>query len=416
MDAAFHFEVVASALHTDVNRAIGPVHRQLLQLDGVGGSAAVDPDHGFVTVVATGGTEQRIVEIWAQRQMVTGSEPALLIAHRNDNALPAALEALARIRQAGGSGHIVMAENPADVVAAIRDQITYHRLRQLRIGIVGRPSDWLVASLPSAEAVHRRWGPTLVDVEPLTVSDRPNVEMVGRLAERWAGMDRSGQVGAAVLEKAAACYSPLMDLVAAHDLDAITVRCFDLISEADTTACVALAEINDRARNERGVHLIAGCEGDIASAMAMVWLRHLLGATSWMANPASIDVPRGEIDLAHCTIAPSLVDDLELTTHFESGTGVGIAGRMPRQPVTLVRLGGVELERAWITDGDLVATGHEVHRCRTQVTVAVPPDRAAELMRDPLGNHLTLVPGHHGRRLQDWWDRFIDVGSAARVG
>ena len=37
-------------------------------------------------------------------------------------------------------------------------------------------------------------------------------------------------------------------------------------------------------------------------------------------------VDAGELLLAHCTVAPSMFDDVELHTHFESGLGIGIRG------------------------------------------------------------------------------------------
>jgi L-fucose isomerase-like protein len=107
--------------------------------------------------------------------------------------------------------------------------------------------------------------------------------------------------------------------------------------------------------------------------------------------------------LAHCTIAPSLVEDLHLHTHFESGIGVGISGTIPAGPVTLVRLGGVGLERRWLADAEVVGTGEDPDLCRTQATVRLDPAQVAELLEAPLGNHVVLVPGHHAARLDRWW-------------
>lgn len=46
----------------------------------------------------------------------------------------------------------------------------WHQLHSARIGLVGTPSSWLVASLPSSAAVKAAWGPSLVDV-PIEVID-----------------------------------------------------------------------------------------------------------------------------------------------------------------------------------------------------------------------------------------------------
>ena len=46
----------------------------------------------------------------------------------------------------------------ADLVDAVHDLTVWHRVRTARIGLLGEPSDWLVASTPDREGVHRRWG------------------------------------------------------------------------------------------------------------------------------------------------------------------------------------------------------------------------------------------------------------------
>ncbi len=107
--------------------------------------------------------------------------------------------------------------------------------------------------------------------------------------------------------------------------------------------------------------------------------------------------------LAHCTIAPSLAEDLHLHTHFESGIGVGIRGTIPSGPVTLVRLGGRGLEQRWLADAEVIGSGDSPDLCRTQATLRLEPARVAELLDAPLGNHLVLAPGHHAERLERWW-------------
>jgi L-fucose isomerase-like protein len=81
------------------------------------------------------------------------------------------------------------------------------------------------------------------------------------------------------LEDAVRVYLALKEVVAEHELDALTVRCFDLVLELETTGCFALAQLTDEA-------IIAGCEGDLVSTVGLLWAHELLGETPWMANPA----------------------------------------------------------------------------------------------------------------------------------
>jgi L-fucose isomerase-like protein len=122
-----------------------------------------------------------------------------------------------------------------------------------------------------------------------------------------------------------------------------------------------------------------------------------------MANPASIDEERDQVLLAHCTVAPSLVQDIELHTHFESGIGVGLRGRFAPGPVTLMRLGGDALERCWMAEGEVIRAGDADDVCRTQVVVQLAEGATAPLLDDPLGNHLVMFHGHHRRRFERWW-------------
>lgn len=403
MSGRFHYEVVSSGIHdrTHMAELTTALSTHLWEIGGVGSPATADFTIPYAVVVGTGGSEQMIVDRWEQRQRGNPGEPALVIAHRADNSLPAALEAVAGIRQEGGRGRIVMIERLAEVAAAVREHEAALALRRSRLGLIGPPSDWLVGSRPSAAVVRDRWGPTLVPIDLPEGSAVSPTEASVELGRRWADRDTDVRVERSEVDRAAALHRPLAELMSSQGLDAITVRCFDLLTAAETSGCVALAELNTAGS-------VAGCEGDVPSAIAMMLVRELFGVASWMANPAWIDVHSGEIELAHCTVAPSLVEDLSLDTHFESGIGVGISGRFRHQPVTLLRIGGAELDEIWATDGEIVASGSSAHLCRTQATVLVPPERAGELLERPLGNHLVMLPGEHSAQLLRWWGLFID--------
>ena len=70
----------------------------------------------------------------------------------------------------------------------------------------------------------------------------------------------------------------------------------------------------------------------------MLWVKELLGTASWMANPSQPDPATGLLRLAHCTVPGRLVTSWELRSHFESGSGVALAGDLTAGPVTILRL------------------------------------------------------------------------------
>jgi L-fucose isomerase-like protein len=405
----FGYSVVASSLHDAqaVASLTAPVRALLEELGGAGVDAGGSGEGSApnVFVVATGGTERLLLGSIAERRVTHPAEPTVLVAHRAHNSLPAALETLAAIQQSGGRGRIVSLTDDVETDRDVLDEVigdleAIAAMHSARLGVVGGPSSWLVASSPEPEVVRRRWGPEVVTVEPTRMIEltRTPVTPTGVLAERFtkvADPVRS-TVDRQAVDDAMGVRSALLDVLDNDELDAVTVRCFDLLGDPGTSGCLALASLNDDG-------IVAGCEGDVPSALAMLWVRHLLGRPTWMANPATLDVERNELVLAHCTVAPSMVESWSLDTHFESGMGVGISGQFAAQPITLIRVGGADLEQCWIAEGDIISTGDDADLCRTQVTIALSTGHVGDLLTHPLGNHLVLAAGHHERRLRSWW-------------
>lgn len=361
----------------------------------------------LVVFVATGGTERLILE---SAGFDDAREPALLVAHPGHNSLPAAMEVLARLQQLGIRGQLHYLRGPGDtdglrsLTEALRDLRVRRALIESRIGLVGEPSDWLVASSPTVETVRTVWGPTVVPVPLETILAEPDQE-TGLRGEELARDFRAGaealvEPAEADLPAAARVHALLRGVVEAARLDAVAVRCFDLVLRKRTTGCLALAQLNDEG-------IIAGCEGDLVATVAMLWVQRMTGTSSWMANPSRIDLDRGILSLAHCTVPRSVSGAYRLRSHFESGLGVGIQGTMPTGPVTLVRIGGARMERLRAIDGVLLRNTDHPDLCRTQVEVEVGRAALRELLAEPLGNHLVVVAGHHATALRRWHGTMI---------
>ncbi len=359
-------------------------------------------------LVATGGTEQVILDVWADRSRKSPGQALFLIAHPGNNSLPAALEVLARLQQDDAQGRIFYLHGPDDaaglreIADSVHDIEVRRALQRARIGLVGTPSDWLVASSPDPSTIRAAWGPTVVPVE---------MEEVAKALEAVHDADLEPPVGAFIAGAAEVCeptpadirevarvYLALKRIVAVHDLDALTVRCFDFVQQQQTTGCFGLAQLTDEG-------IIAGCEGDLVSTVGLLWAHRLLGVTPWMANSAQLDPARNALWLAHCTIPRTLVGRYRLRSHFESGLGVGIQGALTPGPVTLLRIGGKAMDRLWLAEGEILRSGDAENLCRTQADIRLTQGgTVTDLLTAPLGNHLVLVPGHHLDRLQRWWE------------
>jgi len=379
---------VASGLHEKgaLEEALAG-YRELLA--GAGGR---EGEGGGVFWVQTGGVENKVLEAWR----AGGGGMALLLAHPRHNSLAAALEALARIRQEGGRGRVCFLRSPEDrataeeLGAAVRAAQATAALRRDVFGRLGESSDWLVASSTPPEVVEARFGckAKAVPIAALTEAYRAEGDLEEDAPEwaLWEGATRKEGVSREVFAESARMARALRKVVKDEGLSGLTVRCFDLLGSDRVTGCLALAMLADEG-------IAAGCEGDMASMVALRWMRHLTGQAGWMANPAELDPVSGVALLAHCTVPLGMVERYAFKTHFESGVGLGIDGVFGTGPVTLVRLGGETLGECRVAEGELAGNTHEEGLCRTQARLKLAPEVVRDWLARPLGNHVTMVRG-----------------------
>ncbi|MDY5024596.1 MAG: hypothetical protein SPF00_05745 [Candidatus Egerieousia sp.] len=266
------------------------------------------------------------------------------------------------------------------------------------IGLIGEASPWLIASGIDKEALSERCGVSFKEISIGTLADKylgyrelwkNHTLSAGARAELDEVLCRfscslEGDRTTEDLSDAAIMYLALASICKEEHLDAVTVKCFDLLSSCKTTACLALALLNDNG-------IIAGCEGDIPSICTMLAIYKALGRPSFMANPASIDSDNLSIDFAHCTIPTVMVESCTLPSHFESGIGIGINGEVPLGNYTLCKLSGKTLERSLICNGRLVKGEYLSNRCRTQVRFIFESKAEFDAFcKARVGNHIIL--------------------------
>lgn len=400
--APVSFSVVAvqSGLLADDELAgvVQPWRQAIARVGGkLADPGALDLREPVMILLATGGTERRVLDLMTRRHEAVGREPVCLVAHPGNNSLPAALEVLARLQQTGSAGRIFLLRSPDDeqglarLAAGVADLGTWHAMRRARIGTVGEPSDWLVASAPQPEVVTGRWGPQVLRLpleELLARLPKVTGEPADSMAREWAQEATSGDDAppAGELAKAAAVWATLRALVAEHRLDAVAVRCFDLLKAAGVTGCLALAQLADEG-------IVAGCEGDLCATLGMLLARLRSGRLAWMANPTDVDEESNTVRLAHCTVPRRLTSAYRLRSHFESRRSVAVAGDIAPGQVTVLRIGGEQLDRVWLGEGRATPAAPSADSCRTRLDVTLDVGSVEELLTRPLGNHLVVVPG-----------------------
>ena len=283
-------------------------------------------------------------------------------------------------------------------VAATSADALVKALGGCTIGLIGEASPWLIASGIDKEALSERCGVSFREISIGTLADKylgyrelrkTHTLSAGARAELDEVLCRfscslEGDRTTEDLSDAAIMYLALASICKEEHLDAVTVKCFDLLSSCKTTACLALALLNDNGK-------IAGCEGDIPSICTMLAIYKALGRPSFMANPASIDSDNLSIDFAHCTIPTVMVESCTLPSHFESGIGIGINGEVPLGNYTLCKLSGKTLERSLICNGRLVKGEYLSNRCRTQVRFIFESKAEFDAFcKARVGNHIIL--------------------------
>lgn len=387
--SSLHDETAVSALSDAFLKEIFPEGNFLMRGNDFSdfGSHSLD-----LIYVRTGGAEG-IFKSLLPEMLARGTERYYLLTSGKSNSLAASLEILSYLRQQGLKGEVLHggAAYLQERVAVLSQLSEARRkFKDMRIGVIGQPSDWLIASHADPMAVMDRLGVRLVEVpmeELLTEYEKAfgesapdEVPMESKVREAYPGAVR--------------IYRALRVLVERNRLDAFTLRCFDLLTTVGNTGCLALATFNSE-----GVP--ASCEGDVPALLSMMIAHALTACTGFQANPARIDVESGKMLFAHCTIPFAMVKDWQYDTHFESGIGVGIHGVFPEGPVTVFKVSG-DLKRHFVAEGELLANQYEDHLCRTQVVLQLSPADARYFLTDPIGNHHIILPGHCKALLEEF--------------
>ena len=364
---------LTSELHDE--KAVESVTREFLGSLGIeylfrGGDYADYGSHPLSLIyVRTGGTEGIFLRL-LPTLMEKSRQPFYLLTSGKSNSLAASMEILSYLRQKGIQGEILHGSKEyinQRIQTLARVEEARRQLNGCRLGVIGKPSDWLISSAADYGVVKERLGIELVDI--------PMQELLDAVDD-------------------CSIYDGLKKMIGTHQLNGFTLRCFDLLTALKNTGCMALAKLNSEG-------YVAGCEGDVPAMLSMMIARSLTGVSGFQANPARINPDTGELLLAHCTIPLDMVERYELDTHFESGIGVGVRGYMKEGPVTLFKVSG-DLKRCFVAEGVLVRNTAEPDLCRTQQVIQLSdPSQASYFLTNPIGNHHIVIPGHIGSLLEE---------------
>ena len=316
--------------------------------------------------------------------------PYILLTTAGWNSLPASMEILGYLHEQGEDGEILHGE-PEKIAGRLKLLLELaearRRIAGMRMGVIGETLS-LASSRADGVKLTEHFGAQLValDIEELIreyhAGGYPENEYTRQLKRQ---SNHPGE-----MEKALNVYGAVKRMIDTNRLDAVTVRCFDLLDTIGTTGCLALSILNAEG-------IPAACEGDPRSLLSMSVLHQLTGEPVFMANPSQLDAEKGEMVFAHCTLPINMPNSYTLTTHFESGLGVALAADFEPGPVTVFKCD--ETGRFYAQDAQLLESMHQPDLCRTQLRILLP-EGVNQFLTAPIANHQMICKGHWASLLQ----------------
>ena len=337
--------------------------------------------------VASGGSEGYFLEVFDQLK----SRHCYILTSGDSNSLAASMEILSFLKKHGGSGEILHGdiEQVARRICALKNA---HRakasLKGKKLGCIGKPSDWLIASDYAPRAMMDKLGMGFVSIEMS--------ELLAEIAKEsypeneYTTLFKKQAFDKAEIEKALYVYGAFKRLVEKYDLCGVSVRCFDLLDTVKTTGCLGLSILN-----AEGIY--GGCEGDVPALLSMAVLGAVTGEPLFMCNPSRFDTKAGTAVFAHCTIPVTMLKSFCFNTHFESGIGVAVQGTFEEDPCTIFKCEG-DLSRFHAQEGTILDMPWSDMLCRTQIKVKL--DDFSYFLTNPINNHHILCRGNHAADME----------------
>ncbi len=368
-------------------------------------------------LLATGGTENLCLQYCSLIHKRQPERPLLILTHPNMNSFAAGLETKAKLLYDSRPAYLFHLPDKSEMESLFKVLRARESLVQegKHVGIIGVPSEWLVASdLSTIGTKTDVWGirimEEIIDWQELLAiykSIPDNDPEVAEIAKYYAARHVAactsccgGEIAEKPIRDNAKLAAALKRLAAKYGLYGLTIRCFDLIAHS-ITGCLAVSYMNDEG-------IPSACEGDIPALITMMLAHHISGKPSFMANPIHYEGKR--LTLAHCTIPTKITSKYSLRTHFESGQGVAIQadvmGEGEKWTVSRANLWENDMHTEDIIMRNVVNKSE--HRCRTQVEAEFSSEDALrDFVEHASGNHHILTPGAISRPLKLYKKLFV---------
>jgi L-fucose isomerase-like protein len=363
--------------------------------------AQADKNTPCVVVALSGGVQPWMDQVCRSRTHIgvwnaylsTFSQPDFAHHLMHRNAHPSSTDFYAACRIAGKS---------VTWLASLQDVESYAvawqaacRLKAARFLKIGETEPWVINSCRDPEIIAERIGCEVIPLERedlykvvATVTD----EEAQPEAESWKiGSRQLVDVGVPDLLKASKVSQGMRRILESHQADGLSMACFAMIGDIDTTSCLALSALNDSAYD------IGACEGDLDAMLTLFLLKAMGSSFVWIGNP--VIHADNWVDLVHCTApvcACGRALPYRLMRHHESGKGVAPEVELPdHETASAVRLS--VNTREVVCHVGTTRRRDKLPACHTQIGLKVHSSQ--QVLDTLLGTHLVLGYGDFGKRM-----------------
>lgn len=382
--------------HQDSERFIEDVNNELFD-DDIELVDDLENSSYSIIFIETGGSEQKFI-----KDVDTLPRPFILLSSSMNNSLPACLEIKTYIETVLKEEVIVLFGEEKDVAESLKRVnkvvLSSLEIKDCNLGVIGKPSDWLIASKVDYEKAHKKFGLNLIDISTSELKEEIDKGLIKNIPHQKELLNKYDKE---VLDVALKIYSGLKRIIDKYRLKGFTLRCFDLIEEYKNTACLAFALLN-----EEGI--IAACEGDVPSLLTMMLVKQATGQSSFMANPSRIDILKGNILFSHCTLPLNMCREYELMTHFESGLGIGVRGKLDKKEITITKI-TPDLNDILCISGTIVDNLTLPNYCRTQISVDIQREEVFDFLKTSFGNHVIICYGDQLAEILTLFHFYLDI-------
>jgi hypothetical protein len=204
------------------------------------------------------------------------------------------------------------------------------------------------------------------------------------------------------IEKSAAIYIAMRDLMKTHQAQAIAVNCLGGFYGGHLPAypCLGFMQLNNDG-------YVGACEADQRSTITMLLMDYLVGRPGFISDPV-IDTDKNQIIYAHC-VAPTKVygpegssNPYHIRSHSEDRKGACNRSLMPLGQMTTTILFDAGKKQVIFHQGKTVANVDLDRACRNKLAVEVEGD-VFKLMNywDTWGWHRVTFYGDYKRQVQN---------------